>query len=254
MSRGYIDIHSHALWGMDDGSQSFKETMALCDCAEENGTSTLFLTPHLMYWSQAEELCDERDEKAEELSDELYESGFNLEIKKGFEILCDDEIFNKNYFKPYTLNGSRYILIEFNFFRTTEEDVSAWCDYLLDNGVVPIIAHPERYEFVKNDIGVIDRLSDKGCLFQINAGSPVGAFGDVECDVALQMLFNGYVDFIGSDAHDLRWRTTDIDMFIRDYPEDLEEDLLYIALRENPEKLLNDENIEPERLGYLSDY
>jgi hypothetical protein len=43
-------------------------------------------------------------------------------------------------------------------------------------------------------------------------------------------------------------------MFIRDYPEDLEEDLLYIALRENPEKLLNDENIEPERLGYLSDY
>jgi protein-tyrosine phosphatase len=118
---------------------------------------------------------------------------------------------------------------------------------------VPVIAHPERYEFVKNDIGVIDRLSDKGCLFQINAGSPAGAFGEVECDVALRMLFNGYVDFIGSDALDLRWRTTDIDMFIRDYPEDLE-DLLYTALRENPEKLLNNEEIVPERLGFLADY
>ena len=68
------------------------------------------------------------------------------------------------------------------------------------------------------------------------------------------MLFSGYVDFIGSDAHDLRWRTTDMDVFIRDYPEDLNEDLLYIALRENPEKLLNNEEIVPERLGCLSEY
>ena len=70
---------------------------------------------------------------------------------------------------------------------------------------------------------------------------------------ARKLLEENLVTFIGSDAHDLRWRTTDIDMFIRDYPEDLE-DLLYTALRENPEKLLNNEEIVPERLGFLADY
>lgn len=247
----YTDIHSHALWGMDDGASDFKSTLELCRLAYETGTDILFVTPHIIHWEDASALYDAREEKVEYLRNVLRSEGRALRIVKGFEILCDDDIFGIKYFEPYTLNGSKYILIEFNFYRTTEEDVTAWCSYLLNNGLVPVIAHPERYEFVKNDISVIERLSNKGCLFQINAGSPVGVFGDIECDVALSMLFSGYVDFIGSDAHDLRWRNTDIDIFIRDYPEDLNDDLLYIALCENPGKLLNNEDIIPKRLGRL---
>ena len=80
-------------------------------------------------------------------------------IKKGFEILCDDEIFDIKYFKPYTLNESRYILIEFDFYKTAEEDVKSWCKYLQSFGLVPIIAHPERYGFVMDDMSCLDRLS-----------------------------------------------------------------------------------------------
>lgn len=250
----YIDIHSHALWGMDDGASDFETSLELCRVAHETGTDVLFLTPHIVHWEDSSALYDAREEKAEYLGNVLRNEGRDLRLVKGFEILCDDDIFAIKYFGPYTLNGSKYILIEFNFYRTTEEDVTAWCAYLLDNGLVPVIAHPERYDFVKNDISVIERLDDMGCLFQINAGSPVGAFGELECSVALRMLFEGYVDFIGSDAHDLRWRSTDMDMFIRDYPEDLDDDLLYIALSENPEKILNNEDIFPERLGSLSDF
>ncbi len=246
---GYIDIHSHSLWGMDDGARSFDSSVELCRLAYETGTDILFLTPHIIHWEDASALYDAREERASYLQNILYNEGKDLKLIKGFEILCDDDIFDIKYFTPYTLNGTKYILIEFNFHRTTEEDVNAWCDYLISNGLVPIIAHPERYEFVKNDISVIERLSDKGCLFQMNCGSAVGVFGDVECNVALRMLFGGYVDFIGSDAHDLRWRTTDMDIFIRDYPEDLDEDLLYLALRENPEKLINNEDITPKRYG-----
>lgn len=246
---GYIDIHSHSLWGMDDGARSFDSSVELCRLAYETGTDILFLTPHIIHWEDASALYDAREERASYLQNILYNEGKDLKLIKGFEILCDDDIFDIKYFTPYTLNGTKYILIEFNFHRTTEEDVNAWCDYLISNALVPIIAHPERYEFVKNDISVIERLSDKGCLFQMNCGSAVGVFGDVECNVALRMLFGGYVDFIGSDAHDLRWRTTDMDIFIRDYPEDLDEDLLYLALRENPEKLINNEDITPKRYG-----
>jgi protein-tyrosine phosphatase len=246
---GYIDIHSHSLWGMDDGARSFDSSVELCRLAYETGTDILFLTPHIIHWEDASALYDAREERASYLQNILYNEGKDLKLIKGFEILCDDDIFDIKYFTPYTLNGTKYILIEFNFHRTTEEDVNAWCDYLISNALVPIIAHPERYEFVKNDISVIERLSDKGCLFQMNCGSAVGVFGDVECNVALRMLFGGYVDFIGSDAHDLRWRTTDMDIFIRDYPEDLDEELLYLALRENPEKLINNEDITPKRYG-----
>lgn len=246
---GYIDIHSHTLWGVDDGSEDLETSIELCRMAHATGTDFLFLTPHLIHWETASELYDIREERVEYLQNILYNEGIDLKLIKGFEILCDDDIFSIKYFEPYTLNKSRYILIEFDFFRTTEDDATAWCDYLISNGLVPIIAHPERYEFVKNDPSVVERLSDMGCLFQINAGSPVGVFGEREEYVALKMLFLGYVDFIGSDAHNLRWRNTDIDIFINDYPDDSEDEILYKALRENPEKLMDNEVITIERLG-----
>ena len=223
---GYTDIHSHTLWGIDDGSRNLESSIELCRLAYESGTDYLFLTPHIVRWENAGEIYDIREERTEYLQNILYNEGINLKLVKGFEILCDDDIFAIKYFLPYTLNNSRYILIEFNFRNTTEEDVSAWCDYLISNNLVPVIAHPERYDFVKNDITVIERLSDKGCLFQMNCASAVGVFGERECNVALKMLFSGYVDFIGSDAHDLRWRTTDMYMYLRDYPEELDEDLI----------------------------
>ncbi len=248
---GFVDIHSHTLWGIDDGARDIDTSVELCRLAYNTGTDCLFLTPHIIDWNSAGALYDIREENADYLQNIMHNEGCELKLIKGFEILCNDSIFGIKYFEPYTLNRTRYILIEFNFFRTTEEDVHAWTNYLLSNGLVPVIAHPERYEFVKNDVTVIERLSNKGCLFQMNAGSAVGVFGETECNVALKMLFGGYVDFIGSDAHDLRWRSTDMNMFINDYPEELDENLLYTALKVNPEKLIKNEEIKPERTGWV---
>lgn len=247
MNKGFIDIHSHSLWRIDDGSQSIGETLDMCECAQNNDTTTLFVTPHLMYWSQAEELLDERDEKVEHLNGLLYEQGIDIEIKKGFEVLCDDEIFDIKYFKPYTLNESRYILIEFDFFRTTFEDVASWCKYLISFGLVPIIAHPERYNFVINDIACLDKLSALGVLFQVNAGSPAGLFGDMEMDVACKMLEAGYVDFFGSDAHSVTGRDTDMLSCFDEYPYFVSIDEIDKIAIDNPEFILKDGIYKPER-------
>ena len=99
MFENLIDIHSHTLWGMDDGAGSFNETMNMCLCAEENETGTLFLTPHLIYWDSAEELYDKREAKIERLTETLEDEDSSLVIKKGFEILCDDEIFSIKHFQ-----------------------------------------------------------------------------------------------------------------------------------------------------------
>lgn len=252
MFDGIIDIHSHVLWGIDDGAGDFEESFDLCSMASESGTKTLFLTPHLMYWENAEELYDERQAKFEELSEILANDGEDITLKKGFEILCDDDIFNVKYFQPYTLNESRYILIEFDFFKSNEADVSSWCRYLSSFGLVPIIAHPERYSFVIDDITCIERLSKKGVLFQINAGSPIGVFGEQEEYVACKMLNCGYVDFIGSDAHDIFMRNTDIRSCIEDYPDGLNLELLQKAACINPKYILNDEIYKPRRLDNIA--
>lgn len=248
----FIDIHSHSLWRMDDGARDFSETMEMCLAAEETGTSVLFVTPHLMYWEQAEELYDNRNEKLEILREELEECESSLIVKSGFEILCDDDIFSVKHFAPYTLNGSRYILIEFNFINTTESDVVSWCDYLKSFGLTPIIAHPERYLFVQDDITVLNRLSDSGVLFQMNAGSPAGDFGETEMSISTEMINFGFVDFIGSDAHSNVGRNTEISTLFDEYPEECDMDLVLNAACNNPKFILEDGIYVPKRKKYLT--
>ncbi len=247
-----IDIHSHSLWNIDDGSHGFNETMEMCFTAEENGTAVLFVTPHLMYWDSAEELFDIRNQKTDILHEELSDNDSQLIIKTGFEILCDDDIFSVKHFLPYTLAGSRYILIEFNFNKTTEEDVASWCNYLKSFGLVPVIAHPERYGFIKDDTTAINRLSDNGILFQINAGSPAGDFGDAELRISTEMINCGFADFIGSDAHGAVGRNTDMASMIDDYPYECDTSLLEKAAKSNPEYILKDRLFIPNRKKYMS--
>ncbi|MGN0526206.1 MAG: tyrosine-protein phosphatase [Acutalibacteraceae bacterium] len=253
MNNEFIDIHSHVLWNIDDGSRSFYETLDLCAMAEDVGTKILFLTPHLMYWDRAEDLFDQRNEKAEKLRQVLLQEGIDLKLELGFEILCDDDIFNVKYFKPYTLCGSRYILIEFDFFKTSEEDVTAWCNYLISNGLVPIIAHPERYEFVLDDFSVFQRLSDKGVLFQMNGCSAEGAFGAEVENTALRMLEYGFVDFVGSDAHNINRRNTELSRCFEEFESKLIDDFFDIVCWNNPQCVIKNEQIIPRRISYFNE-
>lgn len=249
MHNNYIDIHSHTLWDIDDGSKDIDETISLCDMAVRSGTEHLFLTPHLIYWESAEDLLDERDSKIERLSEILDEEEIELKIHKGFEILCDDDIFNIKYFKPYTLCGSRYILIEFDFFKTAVDDVVSWCKYLISFDLVPIIAHPERYQFFILEYEAIDKLSDMGVLFQINSGSAAGMFGSNVRKFAERMINRGYADFVGSDAHDLMMRNTDMGFCFNNYSDDVNMELLKIAYSDSPLKLIKNQQIDVKRLG-----
>lgn len=247
-----VDLHSHTLWHLDDGSDSFQTSVEMCKRAAATGTSTLFLTPHIVYWSVAEELYDRRNYKTEQLREVLSDEGIELELKTGFEILCDDDIFGIKYLKPYTLADSDYILIEFDFYKTTEADVGSWCDYIMSQGLTPVIAHPERYGFVIEDISSLERLSKKGVLLQMNAASPLGMFGDEEEKAALKMLGSGYVDFIGTDAHSDRRRNTALGDMLDAYPESVSGELIERITEQNPALLMKNKKIVPVRLCPIS--
>ncbi len=251
MNNKFIDLHSHTLWGIDDGARNLDETVSMCDLAADSGTRTLFLTPHLIHWDRAEDLFDERNEKAEYLSKILWENDIELDLKTGFEILCDDDIFNIKYFNPFTLCGSKYLLVEFDFFNPTPEEVLIWCSYIQSFGLVPIIAHPERYRFMLLNNGLIDKLSQKGVLFQINAGSPAGAFGDAVASFSRKMIKGGFVDFIGSDAHSRYARNTDMSACFDYYPDDSDLEELLDITYSNSLKVIENKDIKIRRLSYF---
>lgn len=240
-----IDIHSHVLTGLDDGARDFDTSIELCRIAALTGTTVLTATPHLMCWNTASSLLEARDEKLRELRYALEEEQIDLELAAGVELLCDDEIFQVGDLSPFTLNGSRYLLIEFDFSGTSEEDVAAWCDHLLSRGFVPIIAHPERYAFVNDDITSIERLSEKNILFQLNCGSAVGMFGEQAARMALLMLRCGYADLLASDAHTLSRRTTDLSRMLQSYPPVIGREVIERATERTPELILKNQTVLP---------
>jgi tyrosine-protein phosphatase YwqE len=104
-----------------------------------------------------------------------------------------------------------------------------------------------------SDIVCLDELSDMGTLFQINAGSPAGWFGEEAMNISCKMLEAGYVDFVGSDAHSIVSRNTDMLSAFDDYPYTVtQEDIKRIAIS-NPEFIINDTKYTPLRKKYIKE-
>ena len=86
-----------------------------------------------------------------------------------------------------TLNNSRYVLVELDFYSSIEP-ILEYCEELVSAGLVPVIAHPERFEAVKEDEQAAYRLKKRGCLLQVNSGSLFGAFGRTSEGIAHDLM------------------------------------------------------------------
>lgn len=95
--------------------------------------------------------------------------------------------------------------------------MTTWEDYYMDvlyelkiRGISPVIAHPERYKFIHEDISNINKLVEEGYLFQINTGSIEGIFGKDVQKISKELIKNRICNFIGSDAHSINRRKPDM--------------------------------------------
>ncbi|WP_288222078.1 tyrosine-protein phosphatase [uncultured Clostridium sp.] len=196
-----VDLHSHLIWGIDDGSKSRDMTINMLRQAIHGGTSKLVLTPHYLpgYY---EVPINKVKEKAEELSLLTKEEGLDIEIYYGQEVYFTTNIlenFENNLIG--TINESRYMLIEFNMRSFSVKEVIDVLYELQLKGIVPVIAHPERYhKFIKNP-SLINEFIKEGFLFQLNIGSITGDFGKEVKKTAEVFLKNKIYSFFGSDAH-----------------------------------------------------
>ena len=205
-----IDIHSHIINEIDDGSKSIEMTINMLKKAEQSGTTDIIATPHFMRGRFEVEYKDVV-KKVEELKEIAKENNIDVNIYAGQEVY-----YSKNILEYYndkmigTINNTKYMLIEFPMLDFNIDEVINTIYELQIRGITPIIAHPERYKpFIKKP-SMINSLIKEGMLFQLNAGSITGAFGKDVKKTAAKYLENNIYSFIGSDAHRDRGRDTNM--------------------------------------------
>ena len=195
-----IDIHSHLIPNVDDGAKSPEETIELIKEAREAGITDIILTPHYIinsYEQNAETLILLKDKLQQIINSENIK--VNLHI--GMEVYITDnlvEILKQN--KILTLAGSKYLLMELPL-NTNVQYLDMVIFKLIENNIIPIIAHPERYKFVQEDPSKVRELIESGCLIQSNIGSILGIYGKKAKKTIKYLLKNDLINFIATDTH-----------------------------------------------------
>ena len=245
-----IDLHSHILPELDDGSASLAESLAMARMAVDSGITAMVATPHCAGGRREEVL-----ESWRLLRQALKETEIPLKLYPGMEIFgTEDTLKLLREGKLLTLNGSRYPLMEFDF-RGSGESRTRLLQELCDGGYRPLVAHPERYACVQRDPRLINDWFRMGCLMQVNRGSLLGHFGRHAQAVGVELVERGFAAVVATDAHGLRRRTPRL----RDVREALSREMSQlcaeILLRDNPEKILKDEPLTtPEPVWFYSDF
>ena len=233
-----IDLHSHILPELDDGSDSLAESLAMARMAVDSGITAVVATPHCA--------ADRREEVLESwrlLSQALKETGIPLKLYPGMEIFgTGDTLRLLREGKLLTLNGSRYPLVEFDF-GGPGENRTRLLEELCSAGYRPLVAHPERYACVQRDPRLVNEWFRMGCLMQVNRGSLLGRFGSRAQEMAETLVTRNFVVAVSSDAHSPQTRTP----WMKDVKNLLSQDFspgcARTLLLDNPRRILKDEPI-----------
>ena len=212
-----VDLHSHIIWGIDDGSKSKEMTLKMLELAIRGGTKKIVSTPHFLPGHYENSIEDIKKE-IEKVKDLIKEENLDIEVFSGQEVYYTDNIlehYNNNLIG--TINNSRYMLIEFNMRDFDLEEVITNLYELQLKGITPVVAHPERYiRFIKNP-SLINEFIKEGYIFQLNAGSLTGDFGKEVKNLAEKYINNKIYSVFGSDAHRDEKRNPNMKNFIEGF-------------------------------------
>lgn len=240
---GYIDIHNHSMFGVDDGAKTLEESLALLEMAYTDGIRTVILTPHAHYRRGSATPEDVRA-KVLLLQERIRGKHPELNLYHGNELYYDSEMPDKiEYGEVCRLADTNYVLVEFS------AEVAFWdmrkaFHEILCLGILPILAHIERYQCLYKRKGCVRELLEMGVYFQANAASVLGKGGKAEKKFLKRLLQKGYLHFIATDAHDTRARTPVLSVCAFYIKKKYGEETAKTIFFENPKKLLGNEMIQ----------
>lgn len=194
------DLHSHYLPGVDDGSKSIESTREMLNSAQKNGVTDILFTPHYILDSRFTSTKEQNLVIFNEIK-KIAKEEYNINIFLGNEVYCNSEMLRLyKEGKISTLNDSRYMLIEIPMYSKMNNIKSLFFE-LISNGIIPILAHPERYTAYYKDFEFFYELRNMGVLMQINYPSLMGTYGSKAKRMATKLLKMNLISFVGSDIH-----------------------------------------------------
>ena len=191
----FIDIHSHILPGLDDGSKSIEESILMISEMKKLGFSKIIATPHTypgLY---------ENDNIGIEASFNLLRNEVDVEISFASEYMIDQSLILKAEKKSILTLKDNYVLVEINFF-SEPRNMYDIIFQLQINGYIVLLAHPERYLFFDDGLSFF-KLKDLGVKFQLNLLSVIGFYGEKILKTSDYLIKNGLIDYVGSDIHNM---------------------------------------------------
>lgn len=194
-----VDMHSHLIPGIDDGSRSMDETIAMLAKFESLGYSKIITTPHILsdYYKNTPEIILAGLKEVRETAKKL---NLTIEIEAAAEYYFDENFIEQIKNKNLLTFGDNYVLLEFAFMDEPSNTDSLFFD-LQANGYQPVLAHFERYSYWHGSIDKAIELRNRGVKIQMNLNSLTGHYGPEVKKQAQALVDAKIVDFAGSDCH-----------------------------------------------------
>jgi protein-tyrosine phosphatase len=238
-----IDVHSHILFDIDDGSKSIEESIQILKEYEKNGINSIILTPHYIYEGIYQVTNKEKIKKYNELKNSIEKEKINIKVYLGNEIYaCDNILQLLEEDKIMSLNNSRYVLIEFPIYVENKQSYNIIYNLVL-SGYVPVIAHPERYKYVWEDFNILNKYIENGALLQINKDSFFGKYGKNAKKIVKKIIKKRLATCIGTDIHSINNTIFSNDKLKRKIIRLSNKEYCYRITLENSNKIINDEII-----------
>lgn len=200
---GFVDIHNHILPGIDDGAKSVEDSLELIKGFGEFGVTDFICTPHIMenYYPNTPKtitnalatlqnglkLKDLRQVKIKAAAEHMIDAGFESKLEENSVMPLADS----------------YILIEMSYLQPSL-NLFDMVDKISTKSLYPILAHPERYNFLHGKLKSFEEFKKKGMLLQMNILSISGYYGKEVQKTAITLLNNNLIDFIATDIHNSR--------------------------------------------------
>lgn len=202
-----LDLHCHILPGIDDGAASLAESLAMARFCVADGITHITATPHCHRFSplfRADILP-----AVARLNEELAKAGISLTVLPGAEIQVTSTAVYRRQFEEgifcHLGDSTTFSLLEFNWNRTLyPADAVELIDWLRERGMRPIVAHPERHDFFRDDAARLRAVVDAGAWLQITVDSLLGNHGPAAQKAGEEMLRDYREAVLATDAHNMR--------------------------------------------------
>lgn len=199
-----VDMHSHLIPGIDDGSKTEDESIELIKKLHDLGLKKLIMTPHVMseFYRNTPEIILEG---LAHMRDLVAKEGIEIELEAAAEYYMDEIFFEKIEKKERLLTfGGNKILVETGFMSKPQILVETFFRLEMA-GYQPVFAHPERYMYLHHDSELLEALADRNIFFQMNLLSLTGYYSKPIKKFAEKLIDLGLIKLVGTDCHNIRY-------------------------------------------------